>query len=297
MSWITKNWIARYLKPGHKFKIGNNIWELSGNPINEAEYEDFSRAVYECKLVDERGGEEIKSPAVVKIWMQTPEINTYEDWFYASELYDLYLAENLDTAGDPDIDIASHMGSPEQFVSAGNSDIASDSNFAGHSNPADKSDSDGHSDITNHPNSNTHSNSTYNSDINSATHPIPALNSQSPSNSNSNSNPNPNTTNLINPPNYPEPWDSELTCLNLLNKSYTTLHHTPNIPNTTNTSAQEKSKIPSDTYKPFPYAIGLAKYKQRRNFPLEGGYLNIPKTRNRKPRQSNEEFIVRSGEW
>ncbi|CAD6445546.1 473b9620-7940-42d9-baf9-098597e51b38 [Sclerotinia trifoliorum] len=257
MSWITKNWIARYLKPGHKFQIGNDLWQLSGNPINEAEYEDFSRAVYKCKLLEEREG--IISPAVVKIWMQTPEINTYDGWFYAGELYDLYLAENLNIAGTSDG--ASHFDSFGKFVAAGNSDIANDSNLTGHSDSTVGLDSDGHSDIASHPGSDSHANSVNHSDSacnsNSTTHPLCTSHSPSPN--------NPNVEITSPETQHSEPWTSELTCLNLLNESYSKLHHT--------TISKEPSNPPPYNYKPFPYAIGLTQYKQPRNFPLEGGYL------------------------
>ncbi|KAM3084179.1 hypothetical protein ACMFMG_001720 [Clarireedia jacksonii] len=81
-----EGWIRDRLKPGHKFttkkatwRSGKLVWdnsekpatwELSGEPINEAPYSDFSRAVYECTLKD-GGGEKMPSRAVVKVWMQT----------------------------------------------------------------------------------------------------------------------------------------------------------------------------------------------------------------------------------
>ncbi|KAJ8066883.1 hypothetical protein OCU04_004266 [Sclerotinia nivalis] len=272
MAWGPKCWIARYLKSGHEFQIGNDIWKLSGSPINEAEYEDFSRAVYECRVVHEREG--IKSPAVVKIWMQTPEINTYDDWIHASELYDSYLAENLDRAGDSDI--ASHSGSrgrsisASSLVSAGDSDIANHSNHTGNSDSAVKSNSVGHSDIASHLGSDSHLSSVNhlssarNSD--SAAHSISVDNSHSAGDSDiashldsathSGSLSNPDTANE-------EDWDEEFKCLNILKESYDRLQSAA-------TAAEEEVQIPS---KPFPHAIGLAKHEQERNFPVQGGYL------------------------
>ncbi|ESZ93121.1 hypothetical protein SBOR_6493 [Sclerotinia borealis F-4128] len=67
-----RGWIADRLRSGHEFKIGDDIWMLSGSPIKESQYTYFSRAVFECKIVHKREG--IPSHAIVKIWMQTQKI-------------------------------------------------------------------------------------------------------------------------------------------------------------------------------------------------------------------------------
>ncbi|KAF7870581.1 hypothetical protein EAF04_004325 [Stromatinia cepivora] len=224
MAWGPKCWIARYLKPGHEFQIGNDIWKLSGSPINEAEYEDLSRAVYECRLVHGREG--IKPPAVVKIWMQTPEINTYDDQIHASEFHlgspgQSVSASSLVSAGNSynanHSDVASHLGSASHLSSVDHLSSARNSDSVAHSFSVDFSHSAGNSNIAGH--------------LDSASHSGPLS--------------NPDTANE-------EDRDEEILRQNA------------------ERCRQKKVEIPS---KPFPHAIGLARYEQERNFPVRGGYL------------------------
>jgi hypothetical protein len=58
--------VGRYFSNGHTFNIGHDTWELSGKPISDKEFDNFSRAVFKCKPIKGKH----KNRAVVKIWMQ-----------------------------------------------------------------------------------------------------------------------------------------------------------------------------------------------------------------------------------
>jgi hypothetical protein len=58
--------VAHYLQKEHKFKVDGDTWRLSEEtPMTDKSYPRFSRAVFNCELVDT----ESKKSAVVKIWM------------------------------------------------------------------------------------------------------------------------------------------------------------------------------------------------------------------------------------
>ncbi|PQE17972.1 hypothetical protein CJF32_00008451 [Rutstroemia sp. NJR-2017a WRK4] len=70
-STMTK--IENYLGQEHQFRVGKDTWKVSGRPLHDTNYEYFTKAVYNCRLVNGR-----ESNAIVKIWIEWDRVGPWD---------------------------------------------------------------------------------------------------------------------------------------------------------------------------------------------------------------------------